>query len=335
VAAQSNTVSIAEVIERLCESAEPSVQYIAATRLRRAPRATASRLQEQIRTSARVRALLGGRNRGGELPHHPYAKWQGAHWLLVSLAELGYPPGDESLIPLREQVLRWLLPEKDHVREKRGLKFIHASQEGNAIFALLTLGIADDRIDVLVERLLRCQWRDGGWNCDVDATGAVSSFMESLIPLRGLALHARLNGDRRSAVAARRAAQVFLTRRLYRRRHDGQPISPHFLKLHFPCYWHYDILFGLKVMAEAGFIGDRRCADALEVLESKRLADGGFPAEAKYYNAGAGATNARSPVHWGGTSTRRSNEFVTADALAVLKAAGRMPGSSAKPAKKS
>jgi hypothetical protein len=31
------------------------------------------------------------------------------------------------------------------------------------------------------------------------------------------------------------------------------------VKLHYPCYWRYDILFGLKVMAEAGFIRDGRC----------------------------------------------------------------------------
>lgn len=318
------SVSEADVIDRLCESGDPSIRHFAETKLRRATLAKARTLQEEISSSKRVRALLQQRNRHGELPYHPYAKWYGAHWVLVSLADLGYPAGDESLIPLREQVFRWLLPERDHVREGRGLKFIHASQEGNAIFALLTLGLADNRIEALVERLLRCQWRDGGWNCDRDATGATSSFMESLTPLRGLAHYARLTGDQRSADAARRAAEVFLARRLFLRRHDGEPISRRFIELHFPCYWHYDILFGLKVMAEAGMIGDARCRDALDLLESKRLADGGFPAEAKYYRVGRGATSGTSPVDWGGTSTRRSNEFVTADAVWVLKLAGRI-----------
>ncbi len=36
-------------------------------------------------------------------------------------------------------------------------------------------------------------------------------------------------------------------------------------------------------MAEAGFMNDERCNDALDILESKRLDDGGFPAEKKYY----------------------------------------------------
>jgi len=60
-------------------------------------------LLEQIRSSDRVASLLSGRRSDGSVPLHPYAKWCGAHWLLAILAELGYPPGDWSLVPLREQ----------------------------------------------------------------------------------------------------------------------------------------------------------------------------------------------------------------------------------------
>jgi hypothetical protein len=150
--------------------------------------------------------------------------------------------------------------------------------------------------------------------------------MESLIPLRGLALHAKLTGNANSKQAAERAAEVFLKRHLFKRQRDGKPIHGNFLKLHYPCYWHYDILFGLKVMAEAGVIEDSRCQEALTILESKRLTDGGFPAEARYYRTGPKAQTGRSPVDWGGAKSKRMNEFVTLDALVVLKAAGRLPG---------
>ena len=97
-----------------------------------------------------------------------------------------------------------------------------------------------------------------------------------------------------------------------------------FVKLHYPCYWRYDILFGLKVMAEAGFVGDKRCRDALRLLESKRLPQGGFPAEGRYYRVSDSAATGRSLVDWGGVSRKRMNEFVTVDALYVLKQAGRL-----------
>ena len=68
-------------------------------------------------------------------------------------------------------------------------------------------------------------------------------------------------------------------------------------------------------------VSDERCADALDLLESKRLPDGGWPAEGRFYGAGAGR---RSLVDRGGANRRRANEWVTADALTVLAAAGRL-----------
>jgi hypothetical protein len=57
-------------------------------------------------------------------------------------------------------------------------------------------------------------------------------------------------------VAAERASELFLTHGLFRRRDDGAVITPSFLQLHHPCDWHYDILFGLEVLAEAGHLRD-------------------------------------------------------------------------------
>jgi len=269
--------------------------------------------------------LLSERCADGTIRLHPYAKWRGAHWVLVTLAELGYPEGDSSLDPLREQVLAWLLSdvyERRWTPKHHGLCRMHASQDANAVWYLLRLGLADERVDLLIRRLLEAQWPDGGWNCEPRESTRVSSFEETLIPLRALALYAQHSTSPEARAAAERAAEVFLGRRLYRRLSDGLPIAERFLRLAFPRHWHYDLLFGLVVMAEAGFIQDPRCDDALDVLESKRLADGGFPAETRYYRPPHASSNA-SLVTWGGTNRRRSNPWITADALAVLTAAGR------------
>ena len=270
--------------------------------------------------------LLSERDETGRIPYHPYTRWVGAHWVLADLADIGYPPGDTALIPLREQVYDWLLGDT----HQKSIKTINgrvrrcASQEGNALYALLTLGLADARTDELATRLIRWQWPDGGWNCDKNPAARHSSFMESLIPLRGLALHARVTGNPQSQAAAARAAQIFLKRSLFRRQTDGAVMADDFILLHYPCYWHYDILFGLKVMAEAGFIQEEGCRQALDLLEAKRLPDDGFPAEKAYYRVTDKLISGRSRVSWGGVSRTRLNEFVTADALYVLKAAGRI-----------
>ncbi len=307
----------------LLASEEPALRYLARSRVLRDDPTTAdmAALREEVRRSPRITTLLAWQHKDSGQAFHPYQKWNGAHWVLAILADLGYPPGDESLIPLRERELGWLL--SDHhfrqIQTLQGRVRRCASQEGNAIYALLTLGLADDRVDELARRLAAWQWRDGGWNCDRNPDACHSSFMESLIPLRALALHGRITGNTTSRAAAERAAEVFLSRRLYRRRSDGRVMDANFVKLHYPCYWHYDILFGLKVMAEAGFVGDARCRDALDLLESKRLADGGFPAEARYYTVATYGPNTSS-VDWGGVSKGRMNPWVTLDALYVLNA---------------
>jgi hypothetical protein len=317
-----------DTINRLLRSDEPSVRFMLLVNV--LDRETGSpgiqRLQDRIKSSQRVRLLLSERERDGKIPCHPYKKWCGAHWILATVADIGYPPGDESLTPLREQVYEWLFSKQhqEHIKVIDGRVRRCASQEGNALWYLLTLDLADDRADELADRLVKWQWPDGGWNCDKNPKAAKSSFWESLIPLRALALHARLTGSRRSRQSAKRASEIFLKRSLCRRLRDGKIMQEDFVKLHYPCYWRYDILFGLKVMAEAGFVSDRRCGDALDLLQSKRLPDGGFPAECKYYRVSKKAASGRSLVDWGGVGRKRMNEFVTVDALYVLKRAGQL-----------
>jgi hypothetical protein len=226
------------------------------------------------------------------------------------------------LIPLREQVLGlWLdVP----VRFVDGRYRAHASQQGYALWFLLTLGLADERCDRLAELLLKWQWPDGGWNCDRRPAASTSSFMETLLPMRGLWLYGSVRDSAPARAAARAAAEVFLTRRLAYRASAGELIRAEFTKLHYPLYWHYDILGGLKGMMELGLLDDPRCQDALDLLESMRLADG-WPAHARFYRTAPSEVALHHDwVDWGGASTRRANEWVTVDALAVLRAAGRL-----------
>jgi len=316
-----------DVINRLLQSGHAAIRYKTLL-LSQGDHPDAEAIhsaQQEIITSALVRSLLSERQADGRIPYHPYAKWYGAHWVLGILADIGYPAGDQSLAPLREDVYSWLLgPEhQKNIRSINGRVRRCASQESNALYASLTLGLEDERSDELARRLREWQWPDGGWNCDKHPEASHSSFMESLLPLRALALHAKMCGDEASKQAARKAAEVFLKRRMFLRQSDGSLMDKHFIRLHYPCYWHYDILFGLKVMAEAGFLHDERCREALALLESMRLPDGGFPAHERYYELTPEPKLSRSLVDWGGTSVKHMNEFVTVDALYVLKMAGQ------------
>lgn len=319
-----------KIIGQLLDSDEPSIRYkVRVGVLGESPDSKSIReLREEIRRSPRVRQLLSRRDAQGwvEPVRHVYRKWVGAHWVLPALADLGYPPGDKKLQPVFDQVFDCWLADwtTTGVEIVNGRARRCASQQGNALYAGLALGVRDDRVHRLAGLLMKWQWPDGGWNCDRNPKAHVSSFHESILPLRSLSMYARIAGSRKAAAAAKRAAELFLCRKMFRRRRDGKVINEDFITLHYPCYWHYDVLMGLKVMAEAGFIRDQRCNDALDLLESKQLPDGGWAAEDKYWRSLNPQISNSDLVSWGPVGRKKMNEWITADALAVLAAAGRI-----------
>jgi len=331
-------------IAALLKSPEPSVRWkVRAGVLGENVQSKAMRaLREEVRVSPRVQALLSRRDSGGRLrtKRGVYDKWQGAHWVLASLADLGYPEEDSGLFPVRDQVLDcWLNPEfyvefeatgKKDCYGKPGVPMISglprrcASQQAYALYSVIKLGLANERVHDLTERLLHWQWPDGGWNCDKDPKATKSTFIHTIHSMRALHLYGRQFRKPAAMAAAKRASEIFLSRSLFKRRSNGAQMKAEFTKLHYPLYWHYDILSGLRVMAETGHLGDPRCGAALDLLEEKHLADGGWPAESRYYFVSDDIKLNADYVDWGGTSTKKMNPWVTADALSVLVSAGRL-----------
>lgn len=257
---------------------------------------------------------------------HVYKKWWGDHWSLSILADIKYPPNDIELIPNIDREFNWLLSEehwkkKPIIKERR--RFC-ASQEGNGLFAALSLSECDERCDFIADRLIINQWPDGGWNCDRNPNAQNSSYHESLIPLRALNLYAQIKGNSNIKSIVERSSELFLKRKLFRKMSDNSVIDDRWLLLTYPAYWHYDILYALKVLTEIGKINDKRCNEALDILESKKLPDGGFPKEYKYCQSRNPKGTYYSPVDWGGISKEAMHEWITIDALFVLKKAKRI-----------
>lgn len=85
-------------------------------------------------------------------------------------------------------VLEWLHSDqhRSQIRSRGGLTRRCASQQGNALYVSSRPGMATDpRVSTLARDLARRQWPDGGWNCDVEASGRRSSFHETLLPAAG------------------------------------------------------------------------------------------------------------------------------------------------------
>jgi hypothetical protein len=329
-------------VQWLLHSQDPSIRYFAMTELMDRPEDSteSDATRRVILAGPRVKALLVGQQDDGGFGVHPYQKWTGAHWRLVSLVELGIPRGYRRAVKATDLVLRWLLGEShlQNVPRINGRYRRCASQEGNALAVCSRLGLSEDpRVAKLAESLIEWQWPDGGWNCDRRADAWHSSFNESLSTLWGLSEFHGLSDDASSLTAAQKAAEFFLRHRLFRSCRTGKVRPPEtfhsqiyravhpWTSLHYPLYWHYDILQALIILSRVGRLNDSRTKEALDLVESKRGPDGLWCPEAYYWNMRRKQSKAivsnTDVVDWG---RRGPNEFITLNALRVLKAAGRL-----------
>jgi hypothetical protein len=274
-----------------------------------------------VLAGAKVTALLAGQHADGGFGVHPYRKWTGAHWRLISLVELAIPPLEPRAVAAAGQVLAYLARGRRHVVVMGGLVRRCASVEGNALAACCRLGLAaDPRVRSLAEALITWQWPDGGWNCDGAATGRRSSFHESLAPALGLHEYGQAADEPTATDAAGRTAELFLEHRLFRSLTTGQVINRTWLAPHYPPYWHYDILQALLVLSRMGRARDPRAGDALDELERRRLPDGRWRPGGCWWKPPASAATPEV-VDWGRSGP---NEMITLNALRILRAAGRL-----------
>jgi hypothetical protein len=306
-------------VEWLLQSGEPAIRLLTRRDILSEP---VDADPSEIVCGPMVSALLSGQGPNGGFDRNPYRKYTGIHWRLISLAEFGVPPSDPRAAAMAERVLAWItrgLRRAPVVVE--GLVRSHGSVEGNALGACCRLGLADDpRAQQLAEALISWQWPDGGWNCDLKATGYRSSFHESLGAAWGLHEYSQTTGHRAARDAADRAAELCLEHRLFRRLGSDEIIDARWLNLRYPPYWHYDILQALLVLTRMGRVDDR-ASDALDEPEHCRRADGRWTAQGQWWKP-ANSSITPDVVDWGRAG--EPNQMITLNAVRVLRTAGRL-----------
>src|SRR4051812_2987416 len=115
------TRSTDAAVEWLLGSDEPAIRYLAR---RDVLGEDVQADPEEIVAGPKVRALLEHHSEG-----HPYRKWMGPHWRLVSRVELAVPPGQREALEAAERVLGWLTGarHRESIRPIDGLARVHAS----------------------------------------------------------------------------------------------------------------------------------------------------------------------------------------------------------------
>jgi hypothetical protein len=305
------------VAARLATDADPAIRVLARRELLGDPAP-----DEDVLLSPLVRGLLDGLDDRAAL-ERPYRKWSGAHWRLVSLVEFGIPAGYEPAVRAAGVVLdQWAAPDRlAGVLVVDGRRRMHASQEWNAVEVACRLGMAgDDRVARLVEHLIAGQWPDGGWNCDRHRAVCRSSVHEMLPALWGLHEYTTATRDARSRQAAAAAAEALLARHVALAAGTDRPLHRSVVDLHYPPYWHYDVLQALVVLDRAGYQDDPRTRRARQLVAAKQRGDGGWRAVRPWWRR-PGSTGLVEAVDWGDAA----HQMVTLNALRVTRPAAGTP----------
>ena len=167
----------------------------------------------------------------------------------------------------------------------------------------------------IVDRLLTEQMADGGWNCEQENGSTRGSFDSTLNVLEGLLEYERSTGANSDVAAARvRGEEYLLERRLLHRLSDGKIPQQRWLTISFPNAWYYDLARVLDYFRNARPEPDGRMDEALDILESKRDADGRWPLDHAYHD--------RLLVDLG-ESEGQPSRWITLRALRALRWAGR------------
>ena len=212
--------------------------------------------------------------------------WTDTFHVLELLRRLGLDPGSD-------QARRAVGLVREHVRWGDGSpwenpwaanRFFEGEIEpcinGNVVATGSYFGVD---MTLLVDRLLREQLPDGGWNCEVENGATVSSFGTTINVLEGLLAHERAAGGTGSVGESRRRGQEYLLQRgLFRRKSTGEVIDPSWLRFSFPHWYHYDVLRALEYLRDAEVQPDERVAEAIGVVEGNRDPDGRWPLQNVY-----------------------------------------------------
>ena len=221
--------------------------------------------------------------------------WNSTMHVLSLLRELG-------LDPASDEARRAVGLVRDHVTWRgwdwdgtwRGVDFtgtpFFAGEVEPCINGQVAASGAYFRQDVqrIIDRLLGEQLPDGGWNCEAGNGSTRSSFNTTICVLEALLEYELAGGINTRAIEARlRGQEYLLERRLFRRLSTGEAITDRdgghdWTRFAFPNWWHYDVLRGLEYLRRARVTPDKRVAEAIGLVESKRDSDGRWPLEVQH-----------------------------------------------------
>jgi hypothetical protein len=259
-----------DVVEWLL-GADPAIRWQVMRDLTDAPDEAVAAERARVATEGWGAWLLARQGPEGQWGGGAYfPAWTSTAWTLMLLRDFGLDPmsaGARRAVALVRENSRW---------EHDGEPFFAGEVEPciNGMVVAIGAYFGED-VQAIVDRLVGEQMSDGGWNCEQENGSTRGSFHSTIDVLEGLLEYERATGGSPAVIAARlRGQEYLLERRMLRRRSSGEVIDPSWTQFSYPTRYYYDVLRGLDHLRSAGVAPDVRVAEAIDLVESKRDADG-------------------------------------------------------------
>ena len=216
--------------------------------------------------------------------------WNSTMHVLLLLRDLGLDPESAQAVRATARVRDQVTWKGCGPKDFDGNTFFEGEREPciNAQVGAAGAYFGQD-VSGIVDRLLGEQLADGGWNCEAENGSIRSSFNTTICVLEALLEYEKAKGRTSRVTAARhRAEEYFLERGLLRRQSTGELIDrdrksgTDWRRFAFPTWWHYDVLRGLEYLRGAGVRPEKRMAEVIGLVESKRDLDGRWALEERY-----------------------------------------------------
>jgi len=274
-------------------------------------------LQKRIGQEGWGAGFLACRNADGSWGHGFYQpKWTSSHYTLLDLKTLNITASHPNIRASIEKILARSKGPDGGINPSQTILQSDVCINGMFLNYACYFDIGEYPLRSVVDFVLEQHMDDGGFNCRKNRSGANHSSLHSTISvLEGISEYSRNGyGYRRGELdaAAAQAREFILMHHLFKSDHTGAIIHKDMLKLSFPPRWKYNILRALDHFRASNTAWDERMRDALDILLSKRRADGRWPLQATHPGR----------VHFVMEKPRSPSRWNTLLALRVLKAYG-------------
>ncbi len=236
-------------------------------------------------------------------------KWISTHYTLLELKYMEVDPMNQIY---QEAVLNLL----DHLWFNKGLVAKKRYQDMCVVAMLLGMAcygqMQDERMNQMIDYILKHQFRDGGWNCEWsrEKKPKKSSLHTTISVLEALFEYEKNECDYRFDDIARavpKAWEFILRKRLFRSVRTQEVINHDMMTFHYPTRWKYDAFRALEYFQMIKLPYDMRMQEALDLIVAQM--EKGYITPGKQYSG---------KIHFKVEETKESR-FNTLRALKIIK----------------